>query len=242
MGICVFLRRNRAHSGDSIFLMKENSHTLLYHLTIILVNAIVLIYNYFFIKTCCFTSHPIIEYNSNVALFIGGAILFLIINLFSEKTVKFFMILEHEFTHLIAALLTFNKIHALNINLKKGGYVKIEGSNFFIAIAPYVFPLTMLIFIGLKFVVIEPLGKPVYLMIGLFELFYIFRLMGEIHSGQTDFQIIGKIYSFISVINFNILVQSYLLIITLADCLEYHILFRETWNNLQAAVTVVFQT
>lgn len=56
----------------------------------------------------------------------------------------------HELSHALAAWLTGGKVKHFHVS-KKGGYVTVSKSNFFVALAPYILPLYALIFVVVFF-------------------------------------------------------------------------------------------
>ena len=218
--------------------MKKQKGNILHHLILIIINILFGIYNWGFYTTLSHSPDAFI-FDERIWYFLGGIFIFIIVNLFSEKTINFFMLLEHEFTHLLGALITFNSVVAMNINLKKGGYVKIEGGNSFIAILPYVLPLASFIFVFLKYIIIAPYVKIVILLLGFFECFYLFRLLKEIHPGQTDFKVVGMFYSFVTIINLNAIIQGFILVLTFNNTDRYISIASNTVMQVKSYIYVL---
>ena len=110
-----------------------------------------------------------------------------------------FAIFEHEFTHMIAALLTFHRPRSMNIESDKGGSFGFYGEgNWFITLAPYFVP-TFPIFMMLFATIWTGLGKPLpELFIPVLGMIFGYHLVSnatQIHGEQTDFSCAGWIFS-----------------------------------------------
>ena len=108
-------------------------------------------------------------------------------------------IFEHEFTHMIAALLTFHPPRSMRIEADKGGSFGYYGEgNWFITLAPYfipTFPL-LLMLASLIWLHFEP-TLPDFFMpsLGMMFGYHIVSNMSQIHGDQTDFPKAGWIFS-----------------------------------------------
>lgn len=88
---------------------------------------------------------PLVHDQSIRSPFVLGFLSFFIFMvIFSHFTFNLFMTFEHELTHGIFAILTFNKVVALKV-FENGGKLEYEGtSNWLILLAPYFFPTVAL--------------------------------------------------------------------------------------------------
>jgi len=70
--------------------------------------------------------------------FLGGAALYAAFHYLIAAPVRLY-VAAHEFTHALAGMLCGYRIKDMSIG-RDGGYVVVEGSNAFVALAPYCFP------------------------------------------------------------------------------------------------------
>jgi len=110
-----------------------------------------------------------------------------------------FAIFEHEFTHMVAALLTFHRPKSMKIEPDRGGSFGYYGEgNWFITLAPYfvpVFPILMIIFSmiwGWMGKTLPDLFTPV---LGMLFGYHLVSNATQIHGEQTDFSKAGWIFS-----------------------------------------------
>jgi hypothetical protein len=108
----------------------------------------------------------------------------------SNKTAVWAASLEHELTHVIASLATFNGVHRLQADSSGSGYVTVSSSgNWIILVAPYVFPTSLLV-PGMQLTVAHP-GWFSYLLFGVALGFHMQSTCAETHCGQTDLEKVG---------------------------------------------------
>ena len=84
----------------------------------------------------------------NFLWFIGGCSFYFFLFLTTPKPYKIY-VLGHELTHAIWAILMGKKVSKIKIS-KKGGYVEISKSNFWISLSPYFFPFYTFVLILLS--------------------------------------------------------------------------------------------
>ncbi len=103
--------------------------------------------------------------------------------------------LEHELTHSIFALLTWNKVRGLKVTNRDGGHVVIAGAgNWLIDVAPYFFPTLT---VALLFII--PFFRPLndfwsQSILGFSLVYHLISTWDETHSEQTDLIKAGKIF------------------------------------------------
>lgn len=118
-------------------------------------------------------------------------------------------IFEHEFTHMLAAVITGHMPRSMSIESDKGGSFGFYGKgNWLIVLAPYfvpTFPLIVMLF-GTVF---DWLNKPmpdVYLpVLGLMFGYHLISNIYQIHPKQTDFIKAGWLFSFLFLPTANLL-------------------------------------
>ena len=123
-------------------------------------------------------------------------------------------IFAHEFTHMLAALLTGHKPKGMSITPDKGGSFSYLGKgNWLITIAPYFFPTFPFLWMlgGIWF---EYHGQPFptwYIMtFGTLVGYHIVSNFYQIHSEQTDFKKAGYLFSALFIPSANVLLVGYL--------------------------------
>ncbi len=110
-----------------------------------------------------------------------------------------FSIFEHEFTHMIAALLTFHAPRSMEIESDKGGSFGYYGEgNWFITLAPYfvpTFPIIMMIFSVIWHLMGQPLPSLFMPVLGMLFGYHLVSNATQIHGEQTDFSKAGWVFS-----------------------------------------------
>jgi len=111
---------------------------------------------------------------------------------------SFLPTLEHELTHAIFAILTGHRVVGFAVRWNRGGHIRYIGGegNWWITIAPYVFPLFLIISLPvLAIYITDDLVRGVSLgVIFGFELISTWR---EIHRNQPDLKEVGWIFCFV---------------------------------------------
>ncbi|GAB4173237.1 MAG: hypothetical protein Kow00108_08010 [Calditrichia bacterium] len=178
---------------------------------LICINLIILVGNMAMfsgiISQSSFAIYKVEEFYILVAGFYG----FLLLQLFSKETIQFFYIFEHELTHIVTSLVLFKPVVGMNINIFKGGHVKIRGESAFIALSPYVLPLFALFIYLLHYLMIPAVQLVLTFFLGFFLGFYLLRLKMDIHSNQSDFEYVGFFLSIITIINVNLFFLSFMI-------------------------------
>ena len=105
--------------------------------------------------------------------------------------------LIHECIHALFAIVTLHRVVDLRVRWSSGGHVRYVGGtgNWLITIAPYFFPLALLVAVGISLAVpMANLNR--LLLLGAvfgFEIVYTWR---EIHPQQTDLHKVGFVFAF----------------------------------------------
>lgn len=126
-------------------------------------------------------------------------------------------VLVHEFTHALVAFLF--GVHVKDISIKReSGYVKMDKTNVFIVLAPYVIPgytlLTLfLYFVGDLFVDLTPYRTVFLFFIGFFTSFHFIQTVKTLlEADQPDLKLAGgKIFSLVLIILANLIVLALVL-------------------------------
>ena len=108
-------------------------------------------------------------------------------------------IFEHEFTHMLAALLTFHRPKSMSIDPGKGGSFGYYGEgNWFITLAPYfvpTFPLLLVLFSLICIWLHYPLPHLFMPTLGVLFGYHLVSNAAQIHPGQTDFSKAGWLFT-----------------------------------------------
>lgn len=142
----------------------------------------------------------------------GSTIFFLIF----MKSGSYFAIFEHELTHNLFALLTFQKPTGFHVEKGTGGYFQYEGrGNVLMILAPYFF-LTIS-FIALLFynLLKAEYYNYFFIALGIFTGYHTSSTFKETRISQPDIQKYGPLFSFIVIIFGNILFYGLILVFTL---------------------------
>lgn len=103
--------------------------------------------------------------------------------------------LLHELTHGLFAVLTFHRILSLQATWSQGGEIRYTGpGNWLITIAPYFFPLAMVLAVPLS--ALLPTDAVVRLaVLGAVFGFETVAMWRQVHPGQSDLQKVGVVFS-----------------------------------------------
>jgi hypothetical protein len=154
-----------------------------------------------------------------------GAVLWLIA-FFGLPRPMLVYVFGHELTHAFWALLMGGRVSRFHV-ARDGGHIVTDRNNFWIALAPYFFPLYSLIVIagygviGL-FVNVQPYGRLLYALIGATWAFHFTFTCWMIPKKQTDLTDHGTFFSLVVIYLMNLALLSVMLVlassqITFAD-------------------------
>ena len=106
-------------------------------------------------------------------------------------------VIAHEFTHAFFALITFHKLKHIRLNPDDtGGEMGFEGQgNWLIVIAPYFFPIFIMIFVLSTFFFKQNIIFNIVL--GYFLGYHIDTVASQIHEKQTDLPKVGYPFCFV---------------------------------------------
>ena len=154
-----------------------------------------------------------------------GAVLWLIA-FFGLPRPMLVYVFGHELTHALWVLLMGGRVSRFRVG-REGGHIVTDRNNFWIALAPYFFPLYSLIVIagygvlGL-FVNVQPYGRLLYALIGATWAFHFTFTCWMIPKKQTDLTDHGTFFSLVVIYLMNLALLSVMLVlassqITFAD-------------------------
>ena len=149
------------------------------------------------------------SFSGEVIALTAGYVVWLAIWFFLPRPARSY-VLAHELTHAICGLLFGADVKKLNVN-ENGGSVTLSKSNIWITLSPYFFPLYTVIVI-LAWVITAYFVKPVpwlplwYFMIGFTWSFHACFTLASLSIRQPDIQIYGRIFSYVIIYFFNLIV------------------------------------
>lgn len=123
----------------------------------------------------------------------------------------------HELTHALWVLLMGGRVSQFKVG-REGGHVITDKNNFWIALAPYFFPLYGLLALGIYgaaslFVDMQPYGRLLYAVIGIAWAFHFTFTCWMIPKSQTDLTDHGTFFSLVIIYLMNLLLLSVMLVV-----------------------------
>lgn len=163
--------------------------------------------------------------NEEFWFFSLGAVLWLIA-FFGLPRPMLIYVFGHELTHAFWVLLMGGRVSRFRVG-REGGHIVTDRNNFWIALAPYFFPLYSIIVIGAYgtlslFINAQPYGRLLYGLIGATWAFHFTFTCSMIPKKQTDLTDHGTFFSLVVIYLMNLLLLSVMLVlassrITFAD-------------------------
>lgn len=125
---------------------------------------------------------------------------------------RFWQTFDHEFTHIIFALIFFKKIANFTVSADNGGSVRHYGnSNFIIALAPYFVPTFALLLFVLRFIAHKNAIPYFNFSIGFLLMYDFVALIEEAHWDQPDLKRHGLLFSYSAIGMFYLAITGYIL-------------------------------
>jgi hypothetical protein len=123
----------------------------------------------------------------------------------------------HELTHACWVLLLGGRVSRFRVG-RDGGHILTDKNNFWIALAPYFFPLYSILIIALYgalslFVEMQPYGRLLYALIGATWAFHLTFTCWMIPKNQSDLSDNGTIFSLVVIYLMNLLLLSAMLVV-----------------------------
>ena len=148
-----------------------------------------------------------------------GAVLWLIA-FFGLPRPLLVYVFGHELTHALWVWLMGGRVSQFRVS-RSGGHIITDRNNFWIALAPYFFPLYSIIAIGVFgalsfFVDVQPYGRLLYATIGVTWAFHLTFTVWMIPKSQTDITDHGTFFSLIIIYLMNLLLLSVMLVLASA--------------------------
>jgi hypothetical protein len=145
-----------------------------------------------------------------------GAILWLIMFFGLPRPIVIY-VFGHELTHALWVWLMGGRVSRFRVS-RDGGHVVTSKANFWIALAPYFFPIYSILVIGIYgmlslFLNVQPYGRLLYAVIGATWAFHFTFTCWMILKNQTDLSDQGTFFSLVVIYLMNLLLLSAMLIL-----------------------------
>ena len=145
-----------------------------------------------------------------------GVVLWLIA-FFGLRRPVLIYVFGHELTHAVWVLLMGGRVSKFKVG-RDGGHIVASRTNFFIALAPYFFPLYSILAIAIYGIVglfynVQPFGKLLYAVIGVTWAFHATFTLWMIPKNQTDLKDHGTFFSLVIIYLMNLLLLALFLIL-----------------------------
>jgi hypothetical protein len=142
----------------------------------------------------------------------------------------------HELTHALWVWLMGGRVSRFRVG-RDGGHIVTDRNNFWIALAPYFFPLYSLIVIGAYgllglFFVVQPYGRLLYALIGVTWAFHLTFTCWMIPKKQTDLTDHGTFFSLVVIYLMNLLLLS-IMVVLASSQIGFADLGREFVSNVE---------
>ena len=139
-----------------------------------------------------------------------------VIAFFGLKRPVLVYVFGHELTHALWVLLMGGRVSKFKVG-RDGGHIVASRTNFFIALAPYFFPLYSILAIGIYglaglFYNVQPFGRLLYAVIGVTWAFHATFTLWMIPKNQTDLRDHGTFFSLIVIYLMNLLLLIVMLV------------------------------
>ncbi len=123
----------------------------------------------------------------------------------------------HELTHAVWVWLMGGRVSQFKVG-RDGGHIITDRNNFWIALAPYFFPLYSIIALGIYglaslFTDVQPYGRLLYALIGVTWAFHFTFTCWMIPKSQTDLLDHGTFFSLVVIYLMNLILLSVLLVV-----------------------------
>jgi hypothetical protein len=144
-----------------------------------------------------------------------GVVLWLIAFFGLRRPVMLY-VFGHELTHALWVVLMGGRVSRFRVG-RDGGHIVTNRTNFFIALAPYFFPIYSILAIGIYGVIglfynVQPYGRLLYAVIGVTWAFHLTFTFWMIPKSQTDLKDHGTFFSLAVIYLMNLLLLIVMLV------------------------------
>ncbi len=160
--------------------------------------------------------------------FITGFGVYLVMHLLLWKPV-FIHIMGHELTHAFWAVILGGKIKSLLVS-QEGGQVTLSKTNFFIALAPYFFPIYTFLILPIYFIAAPKFYPIPAFLIGFTLALHLALTIHSLHDRQSDIWEIGLFFSMAFIYLMNLIVIVIIISVISPEVITLPELVRESWR------------
>lgn len=160
--------------------------------------------------------------------FVTGAGVYFVMHLLLWKPI-FIHVMGHELTHAFWAVILGGKIKSLLVS-REGGQVTLSKTNFFIALAPYFFPLYTFLLIPVYFIAAHKFHPFLSFFIGFTLAFHFALTLHSLRDQQNDIVQVGVFFSLSFVYLMNVLVLVIVLSVIAPEVITISGYFKESWD------------
>jgi len=165
--------------------------------------------------------------------FLAGFVIFFGVFLIKSVPGRVY-VFGHELTHAFWTILFRGKIKEFNVSSKNGSVVTTK-NNFLISLAPYFFPIYtfLIIFIFYSLAFFLPVSNYIewlFFFVGISYAFHICLTAESLSIGQSDVRKTGKIFSYVIIAIFNIIIAVVMIKFITPDKIALKKYFFESWT------------
>ncbi|MCK5219140.1 hypothetical protein KAR10_06450 [bacterium] len=164
--------------------------------------------------------------------FITGFGIYLVMHLLLWKPV-FIHVMGHELTHALWAVILGGKIKSLLVS-REGGQVTLSKTNFFIALAPYFFPIYTFLILPIYLITASKFHSIPAFLIGFTLALHLALTLHSLHDRQSDIWEIGLFFSMAFIYLMNLIVIVIIISVISPEVITLPELVRESGGLIMA--------
>jgi hypothetical protein len=170
-----------------------------------------------------------------------GAVLWLIA-FFGLPRPMLVYVFGHELTHAVWVLLMGGRVSRFRVG-RDGGHIVTDRNNFWIALAPYFFPLYSIALVGLwaiagAFFDLWPYHRWLYAGVGVTWGFHATFMVSMIKRGQSDLTMHGTFFSLVVIYLVNLIVLSFMLVLACPDVTGMEFIQRVVYDAVRFSAKI----
>jgi hypothetical protein len=181
------------------------------------------------------------DLSSNLLYFGSGFVSHLVFFLVFNKPIRTYVI-GHELTHALWVVLMRGRVRRIKVR-KQSGYVRATKVNPLIALAPYFFPIYMLVVIGLYYLLglflpVDAYANYLLFAVGFTWSFHLLLNTWMLARAQDDVRVAGVLFSYIAIYLLNVIVLG-LLLCFVSETITLPSIANAAWRDLAYAYTLI---
>lgn len=171
--------------------------------------------------------------------FITGFGVYLVMHLLLWKPV-FIHVMGHELTHALWAVILGGKIKSLLVS-QEGGQVTLSKTNFFIALAPYFFPIYTFMILPFYFITAPKFHAIPAFLIGFTLALHLALTFNSLRDRQSDIWEVGLFFSMAFIYLMNLIVIVIIISVISPEVITLPELARESWGLIRAILLKIME-